>query len=121
MSRTQITLCDPEDRIASARSTSGCSRGSRSAEYIRRLVREDIKGPVRVSSRISLSIFDLGNSGGSDIANHKDEYIGDAVDARNLAGEPVRRHVHLLRGVDRRRRPRSMRELNSHLGSVIER
>jgi hypothetical protein len=26
-------------------------------------------------------IFDLGNSGGSDIANHKDEYIGDAVDA----------------------------------------
>ncbi len=77
MSRTQISL-DPEDhRLARRRAA---EQGISLAEYIRRLVREDIKGPVRVKPDISV-IFDFGNSGGSDIANHKDEYIGDAVDA----------------------------------------
>lgn len=51
------------------------------AEYFRRLVRADLGG---VPSRGKISaIFALGDSGGSDIARHKDEYIGDAVEAEH--------------------------------------
>lgn len=76
-SRTQITL-DPEDhRLAQRRAG---ELGISFAEYVRQLVRKDLGEPVRPKVDISV-IFDLGDSGGSDVTNHKHEYIGDAVDA----------------------------------------
>jgi hypothetical protein len=78
MARTQITL-DPEiQRRARQRARDlGCSL----AEYVRRLVTRDLGNPhVKADPSI---IFNLGNSGGSDIAHHKDEMIGKAFDALN--------------------------------------
>ncbi len=77
MTRTQITL-DPE-AYRPARRRAG-KLGISFAEYVRRLVRKDLGEPVRPTVDISV-IFDLGDSGGSDIARHKDEYIGEALDA----------------------------------------
>lgn len=53
------------------------------AEYIRRLVARDL-GARRQAARPEL-LFDLGTSGGSDIARHKDEYLAQAVDAQASA------------------------------------
>ncbi len=76
MARTQITL-DPElQRRARQRATDlGCSL----AEYIRRLVTRDL-GERKTKPDISM-IFNLGNSGGSNIAKDKDEMIGQAIEA----------------------------------------
>jgi len=80
MSRTQITL-DPEaHRLARRRAA---DLGVSFAEYIRQLVNRDLDEPARPKVDISV-IFGLGDSGGSDIANHKDEYIGEAIAARKL-------------------------------------
>lgn len=80
MSRTQISL-DPElQRRAQRRAA---ELGISFAEYVRSLVRRDLVEPHRPKVDIS-AIFDLGDSGGSDIANHKDEYIADAIAARKL-------------------------------------
>jgi len=77
MARTQISL-DPElQRRAQRRAA---EQGISFAEYVRSLVRRDLVEPHRTKADIS-AIFDLGDSGGSDVANHKHEYIGDAVDA----------------------------------------
>jgi hypothetical protein len=74
--RTQITL-DPEiQRQARKRAADlGCSL----AEYLRRLVARDL-GLPRAKPDVS-SIFNLFNSGGSNIARDKDEMIGQALDA----------------------------------------
>jgi hypothetical protein len=77
MSRTQVSLHPEEHRLARRRAA---EQGISLAEYIRRLVRDDLTGPVRAKVDVSV-IFDLGSSGGSDIAKHKDEYIGEALDA----------------------------------------
>jgi len=69
MSRTQITL-DPE--------TQRCAR-QRSHEYIRRLVARDL-GNAQAGADPSV-LFDLGSSGGSDIAANKDKMIGQAFAA----------------------------------------
>ncbi len=53
------------------------------AEYIRRLVARDL-GSARPAGRPEL-IFDLGASAGSDIARHKDEYLGEAIGAPGAA------------------------------------
>lgn len=74
--RTQITLDAEEHRRARRRAG---ELGISLAEYIRRLVREDLGGRQTVND-VS-GIIGLGDSGGSDIARHKDEYVGDAVDA----------------------------------------
>lgn len=76
MARTQITL-DPElQRRARQRAHDlGCSL----AEYLRRLVVRDL-GERTTRPDVSL-IFDLGNSGGSDISKNKDEMIGEAIAA----------------------------------------
>lgn len=74
--RTQITL-DPEiHRLARRRAA---DRGLSLAEYVRRLVARDLERPLAAADR-SL-VFDLGDSGGSDVARLKDEYVGEAVDA----------------------------------------
>jgi len=80
MSRTQISLKPDAHRRARVRAA---ALGISLAEYVRRLVDRDLSDEVRPSVDVSV-LFDLGNSGGSDIANHKDEYIGDAIAARKL-------------------------------------
>lgn len=77
MSRTQISLDPEEHRLARRRAA---EQGISLAAYIRRLVRDDLIEPVRKKADISV-LFDLGDSGGSDIATHKDQYIGEALDA----------------------------------------
>lgn len=76
--RTQITL-DSEDHSKARRRAT--ELGVSLAEYVRRLVRADL-GIERSRGDVS-ALFALGDSGGSDIARHKDEYVGDAVDAEH--------------------------------------
>ena len=78
MARTQITL-DPEMHRRARRKAAdlGCSL----AEYLRRLVARDL-GVLQQKVDVS-SIFNLFDSGGSDIARHKDEMVAEAFDALN--------------------------------------
>ena len=76
MHRTQILLEPAEHRRARRRAA---ELGISLAEYIRRLVREDLHQPAWQGD--VAGIFDLGDSGGSDIASEKDRYIGEAVGA----------------------------------------
>ena len=78
MPRTQITLEPELQRRALQRANDlGCSL----AEYVRRLVARDV-GERKTKADVSM-IFNLGNSGGSNIAKDKDEMIGQAWDALN--------------------------------------
>jgi hypothetical protein len=67
MSRTQITLDAETQRRARQRAS---DMGVSLAEYIRRLVARDLEGPRSAANPAVL--FDLGSSGDSDIARHKD-------------------------------------------------
>lgn len=84
--RTQITLKADAHRRAKRRAA---DRGISFAEYVRQVVDRDLgeepKGDIS-------AIFGLGASGGSDIANHKDEYIGEAYwqDYLRSTGQPPR-------------------------------
>jgi hypothetical protein len=77
MVRTQITL--ESELQKRARQRAG-EIGVSMAEYVRRLVARDLARP-KTSADVS-SIFDLGSSGGSDIANNKDSMVADAFAAR---------------------------------------
>lgn len=74
--RTQISLDAEEHRRARRRAS---ELGISLAEYIRRLVRSDLEDEPR-GGDIS-AIFALGDSGGSNVARYKHEYVGEAVDA----------------------------------------
>ncbi len=75
MSRTQISLSPEEHRRARRRAS---ELGISLAEYVRRLVENDLGGSA---SRADISaIFDLGDSGGSDVASEKDAMIATAVE-----------------------------------------
>ena len=74
MSRTQITLDDEMQRRARRRAS---DLGVSLAEYFRRLVARDLTRP-EAGTDVN-RIFDLGNSGGSDIAKDKDAMIAEAV------------------------------------------
>jgi hypothetical protein len=76
MHRTQIMLDPAEHRAARRRAA---ELDVSLAEYIRRLVRDDLHGPHTTSDVAAL--FDLGDSGGSDIAVSKDAYLGEALGA----------------------------------------
>jgi hypothetical protein len=76
MARTQITL-DPENHRRARRRAS--ELGISLAEYMRRLVARDVA--PRTSRTDPAGVFDLGDSGGSDIARHRDAYLGKAVEA----------------------------------------
>lgn len=76
MQRTQVMLEPSEHQRARRRAA---ELGISLAEYIRRLVREDLEGPS--SAGDVSAIFDLGDSGGSDVAALKDAYIGEALAA----------------------------------------
>lgn len=74
--RTQIAL-DAEDHRRAKRRAS--ELGVSLAAYVRSVVRRDL-GSERPAADVT-GIFGLGDSGGSDIAKRKDEYVGDAVEA----------------------------------------
>lgn len=80
MVRTQIAL-DPEDHRRVKRRAAELNISL--AEYVRRIVRRDLGGEQRPKADIS-AIFGLFDSGGSDVAKHKDRYIGEAVEAEYL-------------------------------------
>ena len=75
MMRMQISLPPQEHRRVRARAA---ELGISVAEYVRRLVSRDL-GEERGASD-STALFDLGDSGGSDVARDKHRYVGDAVE-----------------------------------------
>ena len=79
MTRTQIVLDAELHRRARAKAA---DLRLSLAEYVRRLVAADLDAP-RPNASVE-EIFNLGDSGGSDIAAHKDEYIADAFAAEKL-------------------------------------
>jgi hypothetical protein len=74
MARTQITLRPEFQRRARQRAN---DLGVSLAEYIRRLVARDL-GRATAQATPAL-VFDLGNSGGSDIAKDKHAMITQAI------------------------------------------
>jgi len=76
MVRTQITL-DPE--MQSRARERAAQLGVSLAEYVRRLVARDLSAPPRVSD--PAVVFNLGSSGGSDVAHQKDALLGAALAA----------------------------------------
>jgi len=75
MTRTQLSF--EREMLRRARSKAG-DLGISLAEYVRRLVAEDLGDPT--TSTDPRTIFDLGSSGGSDVANDKDRMIGEAFE-----------------------------------------
>lgn len=76
MSRTQISLDAEMLRRARDRAR---KHGVSLAEYVRRLVTRDLQKPGAPADPSAL--FDLGSSGGSDVAADKDGMVGEAVAA----------------------------------------
>ena len=74
MARTQITL-EPETHRRARRRASDL--GISLAEYLRGLVARDL-GCAQATAGPT-AVFDLGSSGGSDIATHKDAMIAEAL------------------------------------------
>jgi len=75
--RTQIALDDAQH---SAAKTKAAELGITLAEYIRRLVDRDLRGP-QAAPDIS-EIIGIGASGGSDIARDKDRVLAETLAAR---------------------------------------
>jgi hypothetical protein len=76
-SRTQVTL-DPElQRQVRDRAR---ELGISFAEYVRRLVERDLGGPEAAAD--PEAVFNLGSSGGSDVARDKDRMLGEATASR---------------------------------------
>lgn len=81
MSRTQITLDrEVQRRIAKRASEQGISF----AEYIRRLATRDLAG-LEPKADVSM-VFNLGSSGGSNVAKNKDAMIAEAFEAMRRKG-----------------------------------
>lgn len=76
MTRTQLSF---EREMLKQAQRRAAELGISLAEYVRRLVAEDLSHE-RPSAEPS-SVFDLGASGGSDVASDKDAMLGMAVDA----------------------------------------
>lgn len=90
MIRTQITL---ERELRNRARKRAAELGISLAEYIRRLLAQDLSGS-RPRSDPSI-VFDLGDSGGSDVASRKDEMVGEAASAERLDRPP-----HAAAGAD---------------------
>ena len=73
MAKTQITLETEMQRRARQRAN---DLGVSLAEYFRRLIARDLARP-ETAAHVD-RIFDLGSSGGSDIASQKDSMIAEA-------------------------------------------
>jgi hypothetical protein len=78
MSRTQVSL-DPE---LHHRARQRAARlGVSFAEYVRRVVERDVG--ARPRARLgAAAVFDLGSSGGSDVARDKDAMVAEAFASR---------------------------------------
>ena len=77
MSRTQITLTPEIQRKARRRAN---DLGISFAEYVRRLVVCDLGGGKPTVSPAAM--FDLGSSGGSDVAKNKHAMVAEAFASR---------------------------------------
>jgi hypothetical protein len=75
MTRTQLSF--EREMLRRARSKAG-DLGISLAEYVRRLVAEDLGDPTPITD--PKAIFDLGSSGGSDVARDKDRMVGEAFE-----------------------------------------
>jgi hypothetical protein len=84
MSRTQITLESQAHRRARQRAA---ELGVSLAEYVRRLVARDLASPQPTVD--VTSVFDLGSSGGSDIARNKNSMVAESFHF-NRAAKPYR-------------------------------
>ena len=73
MTRTQLSF--EREMLHRARTKAG-GLGLSLAEYVRRLVAEDLGDPM--PSPDPSILFNLGSSGGSDIAREKDDMLGRA-------------------------------------------
>lgn len=82
MVRTQIALDSEDHRRAKRRAA---ELNISLAEYVRRAVRLDLGGGDRGRADIG-EIFGLFDSGGSDVARHKDRYVAEAVEAEHPRG-----------------------------------
>jgi len=81
MVRTQIALDSEDHRQAKRRAA---ELNISLSEYVRRIVHRDLGGEEeRPKAHIS-EIFGLFDSGESDVAKHKDRYVGEAVEAEYL-------------------------------------
>ena len=76
MARLQVSLPPEDHRRARARAA---ELGISFAEYVRRLVSRDLGEDRGVTDPQAL--FDLGDSGGSDVARDKGPYLGEAVES----------------------------------------
>jgi hypothetical protein len=76
MSRTQITLEPEIQRRARQRAS---ELGVSLAEYVRRLVARDLSGAQAAAH--PAAVFDLGSSGGSDVAKYKGSMVAEAFAA----------------------------------------
>lgn len=74
--RTQIYLEPEQHRRVKTRAA---EMGVSMAEYLRTMIERDLGGSVGAAD-VS-AILGVGDSGGSDVARHKDEYVGAAVEA----------------------------------------
>lgn len=75
--RTQITLDAEAHRRAKRRAA---DLGISFAEYVRQVVDRDLGDPTPRAD--PSEIFGLFDSGGSDVASHKDRYVDEAISAR---------------------------------------
>jgi hypothetical protein len=75
--RLQVTFEAEEHRRAKRRAA---ELGISLAEFVRRAVDDALGPPARPKADIS-EIFGIGNSGGSNVAEHKDEYVAEAIQA----------------------------------------
>ena len=75
MTRTQLSFERETLKRAKRRAA---ELGISLAEYVRRLVAEDLRRPT--PSADPSVVFDLGGSGGSDVASEKDAMLGEAME-----------------------------------------
>lgn len=77
MTRTQLSF---ERRMLKQARERAARLGISLAEYVRRLVAEDLGAHARAAD--PSVVFDLGSSGSSDIAAHKDAMLGEGFGAK---------------------------------------
>ena len=77
MARTQICI---EPELQQKARQRAAQLGVSFAEYVRRVVERDLGRPRH--KRDPSAVFNLGASGGADVASDKDRLLGEAVSAR---------------------------------------
>ncbi|CAN5576459.1 hypothetical protein BH20ACT19_BH20ACT19_02910 [soil metagenome] len=81
MVRTQISLDSEDHRRAKSRAA---ERGISLAEYLRQVLRRDLAALESEPTGDISEIFGIISSGGSDVSENKDKYLGVAVEAEYL-------------------------------------